>query len=75
MAGPLVYQSGGLLGKGVVGLLAVPKILEEHHFRWLIAIEAKGIHGAAMDEAQTKRYISESVEYGISRALATPNIR
>jgi sugar phosphate isomerase/epimerase len=52
-----------VLGTGVVDFLAVLKVLEEHHFRGPITIEVEGVKGVAMDEAQTKRYIAESIAY------------
>jgi L-ribulose-5-phosphate 3-epimerase len=52
-----------VLGRGVVDFPAVLKVLEERHFRGPITIEVEGVHGVEMDEAQTKRYISESIKY------------
>jgi L-ribulose-5-phosphate 3-epimerase len=52
-----------VLGKGVVDFPAIVKLLEEHHFRGPITIEVEGVRGVPMDEAQTKRYIAESVKY------------
>ena len=52
-----------VLGKGVVDFPAVLKVLEEHHFHGPITIEVEGVQGVEMDEAQTKRYIAESVKY------------
>ncbi|MEN6449546.1 MAG: sugar phosphate isomerase/epimerase family protein [Thermoguttaceae bacterium] len=51
------------LDRGVVDFPGVLKLLEQHHFRGPITIEVEGEKGVEMDEAQTKRYIAESVKY------------
>jgi sugar phosphate isomerase/epimerase len=51
------------LGQGVVDFPAVLKVLEEHHFTGPITMEVEGVKGVQMDEAQTKRYIADSVKY------------
>lgn len=52
-----------VLGKGAVDFPAVLKVLEEHNFRGPITIEAEGVKGVPMNEAQTKKYIADSIEY------------
>ena len=51
------------LGKGVVDFPGVLKVLEEHKYRGPITIEVEGVKGVEMNEAQTKRYIADSVKY------------
>ncbi|MBN1393600.1 MAG: sugar phosphate isomerase/epimerase [Pirellulales bacterium] len=51
------------LGKGVVDFPAVLNVLEEHGYRGPITIEVEGVKGVEMDEAETKRYIAESISY------------
>lgn len=52
-----------VLGKGVVDFPAVLKLLENHGYSGPITIEVEGVKGVEMDEAQTKQYIAESIEY------------
>ncbi len=51
------------IGKGVVDFPAVLELLEEHGFRGPITVEVEGVRGVEMSEAETKRYIAESVAY------------
>ena len=52
-----------VLGKGVVDFPGVLKVLETHGFRGPITMEVEGVQGVEMSEAQTRRYIAESVAY------------
>ncbi|NLF10142.1 MAG: sugar phosphate isomerase/epimerase [Pirellulaceae bacterium] len=51
------------LGRGVVDFPAVLKLLEQHGYRGPITIEVEGVKGVEMNEAQTRQYIAESIEY------------
>jgi sugar phosphate isomerase/epimerase len=51
------------LGKGVVNFPGVLKVLEEHHFQGPITMEVEGIQGVPMNEAETEKYIADSVAY------------
>ncbi|MCE5266897.1 MAG: sugar phosphate isomerase/epimerase [Planctomycetaceae bacterium] len=52
-----------VLGTGVVDFPGVLKVLEDRRFAGPITIEVEGVKGTEMDEAQTKRYIAESIRY------------
>jgi sugar phosphate isomerase/epimerase len=51
------------LGKGVVDFPGVLKVLEEHHFQGPITMEVEGVQGVEMTEAETKKYIADSIAY------------
>ncbi|MEN6458852.1 MAG: sugar phosphate isomerase/epimerase family protein [Thermoguttaceae bacterium] len=52
-----------VLGTGIVDFPGILKLLESHKFRGPVTIEVEGVRGAPMDEAQTYRYVAESVKY------------
>lgn len=56
------------LGRGVVDIPGVLRLLQEHHFRGPVTIEVEGIKGIALTEEQTKQNIAESAAYLLSRA-------
>jgi len=51
------------LGRGVVDIPQVLRILEKHGYSGPLTIEVEGIKGVQMDEAETKAYIAESAAY------------
>ena len=56
------------LGRGVVDIPGVLRVLEEHRFRGPITIEVEGIQGISLTEQQTKQNIAESAAYLLSQA-------
>jgi inosose dehydratase len=56
------------LGRGVVDIPGVLRVLEEHRFRGPITIEVEGVQGISLTEEQTKQNIAESVAYLLSQA-------
>ena len=51
------------LGRGVVNIPEVVRILREHKYRGPVTIEVEGIKGVEWSEQETKEYIAESVAY------------
>jgi len=51
------------LGTGVVDFPGVLRVLKEHNYRGPFTMEVEGVSGRALDEAQTKRYVADSVAY------------
>ena len=51
------------LGRGVVDIPGVLKVLEEHGYKGPITMEVEGIKGVEWDEAKTKKIIADSVAY------------
>ena len=51
------------LGKGVVDIPAVVRVLKEHNYTGPITIEVEGIEGVTWDEAETKQAIADSAAY------------
>ena len=51
------------LGKGVVNIPEVVKILRTHHYHGPVTIEIEGIKGTPWNEDQTKAAVAESVSY------------
>lgn len=52
-----------VLGTGKVDFPGIVALLKEHGFRGPVTIEFEGIKGVALDEAQTKSAIADSVQY------------
>lgn len=55
------------LGRGVVDIPAVLRVLQERRFRGPVTIEVEGIKGISLTEEQTKQNIAESAAYLLSR--------
>jgi sugar phosphate isomerase/epimerase len=51
------------LGKGIVDIPAVLKVLREHRYDGPVTVEIEGIKGVEWDEETTKQVIEESVKY------------
>ena len=51
------------LGTGVVDFPGIFQVLQQHGFHGPVTMEVEGVRGVVLDEAQTKRYISESAAY------------
>ena len=51
------------LGRGVVDLPGVLRVLQQHHYMGPITIEVEGIEGTPWDEQQIRQAIAESVAY------------
>ncbi len=51
------------LGRGVVDIRGVVKLLKDNHYRGPITIEVEGVQGVERTEAQIQADIAESVEY------------
>jgi L-ribulose-5-phosphate 3-epimerase len=51
------------LGRGVVDIPGVLKVLKEHGYTGPVTMEVEGVQGAPWDEAQTKQNIAESTRY------------
>jgi len=52
-----------ILGTGVVRFPEVVRVLEKHRFHGPITIEVEGFKDVVLDEAQTKKYIADSVSF------------
>jgi len=51
------------LGKGVVDIPAVLRVLREHHFQGPVTMEVEGVHGIRLGEDQIKKNMADSVKY------------
>ena len=51
------------LGRGVVDFPKVLRILREHGYAGPMTVEVEGVKGIEMNEAETKRYVAQSVDY------------